>query len=410
MIIKRTSWCHNVGSVSCTPETMIPTSSTAVPVYVVFYFILIVKHTRCIPVATVSQLRKFIKLNYVEVEPFVLTGNAVRLNVSFGLSALTKFSEVDGELSSLTFATFEWFDPQIHWNPADYDGIENITLYPSEIWTPIIAVVNQVDTVSGIGKGVASGKTFKVRAHSSGKMTWMPGDALTTACSVDVTYFPEDAQTCRIELYSWGYTDDEIKLVCLEDAIDFSYFSPSGEWDVLDSSCSEKEFILKIKRKSVYYSLNIILPVFILGIVNVFSFLIPVKSGETLSFSVTMFLSLVLFLTIVGQQLPRTSDHVSLLFIYLIIDIIHSSCIIIVTILIQRRHYMKHEDIKTLSIYQENIENEPISRKSLSTDPLPGKCSSHIDVIAFSFFLLWHLFASIGFFVCITYSASSHCQ
>ncbi|KAL5017854.1 hypothetical protein ScPMuIL_003576 [Solemya velum] len=346
--------------------------------------VLLLGCTYCTPVARISELRRSIKENYTHVEPFLLTDSATRVNVSLGLMALTHFSEVDGELSSLVYLELQWHDPQIQWDPIDYAGRQNITLFPHEIWTPILIVVNQIDTLKGIGKDIIGGQTFKVRAYYTGEMVWVPGVALTTTCSVDVTYFPEDEQTCAIGMHPWGYTIDEIEFVCAEESVDFEYYSSNGEWDIMDSSCSEDHFTFKMKRKSVYYYLNIILPVFFLGILNAFVFLIPANSGETFSFSVTIFLSLMVYLTIVGQQLPRTSDHVSLLSYYLIVDVIYSSCIIIVSIAIQRLQNARDNATpicpccpRFSSDEAKNDNNgQLLSEKNTRKLPLAGKCWS----------------------------------
>ncbi|KAH3789162.1 hypothetical protein DPMN_167334 [Dreissena polymorpha] len=97
-------------------------------------------------------------------------------------------------------------------------------------------------------------------------------------------------------------------------------------WDILSTAAravnteeSEVVFEIKLKRKPGFYIINIIVPVILLSILNTFSFVLPNTSGERANFSVTVFLSLAVFLTIVAASLPTNADSVSLLSVFFIL-------------------------------------------------------------------------------------------
>jgi hypothetical protein len=53
---------------------------------------------------------------------------------------------------------------------------------------------------------------------------------------------------------------------------------------------------------------NVIVPVILLGIFNVFTFVLPADSGEKIGYSVTVFPSFAVCLTVVSAELPKTSE------------------------------------------------------------------------------------------------------
>ena len=67
------------------------------------------------------------------------------------------------------------------------------------------------------------------------------------------------------------------------------------------------EFILK--RKAGYYDLNIVVPTFATASLMIFTLFIPWDSGERISYAVTVFLSIIVFLLILSENLPKTNTQ-----------------------------------------------------------------------------------------------------
>ena len=63
----------------------------------------------------------------------------------------------------------------------------------------------------------------------------------------------------------------------------------------------------------MFYILNIILPCIMLSILQLCVFLAPPPSGEKISLSITMLLSFTVFLLMVSESMPQTSQHAPLL-------------------------------------------------------------------------------------------------
>lgn len=67
-------------------------------------------------------------------------------------------------------------------------------------------------------------------------------------------------------------------------------------------------FYLTLRRKAQFYVLTILFPCILTGSVAAVSFILPPESGEKVSLSVTVLLSLAVFLLMVSEQLPASSD------------------------------------------------------------------------------------------------------
>ena len=104
---------------------------------------------------------------------------------------------------------------------------------------------------------------------------------------------------------------------------DMDFYIRNNEWTVLSfparrnvafyKCCPEPfpdvTFYLKIRRKPLFYILSVLFPCMLTSSVAILAFLLPPESGEKVSLNVTILLSLTVFLLMVSDQLPASSDH-----------------------------------------------------------------------------------------------------
>ncbi|XP_052268953.1 neuronal acetylcholine receptor subunit beta-2-like isoform X1 [Dreissena polymorpha] len=159
---------------------------------------------------------------------------------------------------------------------------------------------------------------------------------LESTCEVEIRNFPFDVQTCNLKFTAWSYTKTDVDINRGGENIILSDYVPNSMWDIQSTAAREVNtdesaivFEIKLKRKPGFYIINVIVPVVLLSILNTFSFVLPITSGERASYSVTLFLSLAVFLTIVAASLPKNSDSVSLLSVYLILMTVASTLIVV---------------------------------------------------------------------------------
>jgi hypothetical protein len=139
-------------------------------------------------------------------------------------------------------------------------------------------------------------------------------------------------QYVRTDGYSLqGVTDDSVSLVVDKCGINTDFYIPNGEWDLDQTnalahhhgsslggktfalSVTMVEFQLRLRRRWAYCVITIICPVIMLSILNMLVFLLPCDSGEKMTLAITGLLAFTVFLSMVDDQLPETSDNISLL-------------------------------------------------------------------------------------------------
>ena len=135
--------------------------------------------------------------------------------------------------------------------------------------------------------------------------------------------------------------------------INLNEYEPNPLWDIIETSTGatidEEEsyltFTITMKRHPRYFMLNIFLPIIVLMLLNIGVFLLPVDCGEKNSYAITVFLSFVIFLTIVDSSLPKTADTVSLFQMYLFCLTIQSTLITIMSLVLTRLSTFNEEKI-----------------------------------------------------------------
>ena len=66
-------------------------------------------------------------------------------------------------------------------------------------------------------------------------------------------------------------------------------------------------FYITIRRKTLFYTVNLILPTVLISFLCVLVFYLPAEAGEKVTLGISILLSLVVFLLLVSKILPPTS-------------------------------------------------------------------------------------------------------
>ena len=73
---------------------------------------------------------------------------------------------------------------------------------------------------------------------------------------------------------------------------------------------SVAKFELYLRRRPQYVVMNVIMPCFLMTILSAMIFFIPPAAGEKITFNISMLLAFTVFLTLVSQDMPKTSEYV----------------------------------------------------------------------------------------------------
>ena len=276
------------------------------------------------------------------LRPVSDSASTLNVTLDWNLVSINDFDETNGYVDVSGFITLEW-------TSAVYPTTEAVTdlLKPSMVWKPPIVLLNSVKTFEVIGHDTS----VKVRYNFVTKeCQWRPWIVARAACSPDVEYYPFDKQSCIFRLSVWGYKTDEVSLTPKSSDWGSLYFEENGEWKI-DATSVETSVIneysvidykMNLKRRPLYYIINLISPIVLLGALSSCSFLLPVASGERIGFSVTCFLSYVVLLNMIMEFLPTSGIPLSYLSYYTFVMMILSAAMTVMTI-ITIRIYNKPE-------------------------------------------------------------------
>ena len=355
--------------------------------FILFYFLnVILIKVRCGSLKDVKDLHTDLLKDYDKhARPVKDQDDTVKVYLSFAAVAIQEFHEIL-ERFSVTSALFVyWKDEDMSWDPAEYGNITSTFLGYKDIWVPELILTNPAQKLDSFGK-----EWQKIRYYSSGLAFWLPGDLVRSTCSLNVRYFPFDIQECSIELYAWGYMSSEVTLISTSDNIDTTMLVEHGTWNVIKTtaraddlnSASKVTFTFVLERKSQYVIVNIVLPILFLCILNVLVFVLPAESGERVSYAITVLLAIAVFMTIVSDTLPKTSEPIPLISYFLMIDLIVSAVISLFTIL-NLRIFHKHLN-EPIPKWLTLIHRILTRRNRHQIKDMAGKNNGKIDVVTFS--------------------------
>ncbi|XP_031636440.1 acetylcholine receptor subunit alpha-like 1 [Contarinia nasturtii] len=277
--------------------------------------------------------------------------NSDRLTVKLGLrlSQLIDVNLRNQIMTTNVWVEQEWQDYKLKWNPDDYGGVETLHVPSEHIWLPDIVLYNNAD-----GNYEVTIMT-KAILHHTGKVRWKPPAIYKSFCEIDVEYFPFDEQTCFMKFGSWtydGYTMDLRHLYQgpdsdkIEIGIDLQDYYISVEWDIMKVpavrnekyySCCEEPypdiiFNMTLRRKTLFYTVNLIIPCVGISFLSVLVFYLPSDSGEKISLCISILLSLTVFFLLLVEIIPPTSLTVPLLGKYILFTMMLVTLSVVVTI------------------------------------------------------------------------------
>lgn len=87
---------------------------------------------------------------------------------------------------------------------------------------------------------------------------------------------------------------------------------------------TEMIFTVYMQRKSLFYMFTLVMPVVIINIMSLLVFLLPPASGEKLSLSITVLLTLTVFMLVISESMPTTSESIPLLGMLVYFRCIHT--------------------------------------------------------------------------------------
>lgn len=287
------------------------------------------------------DLHNTIFANYSSnVMPHENKSTPVKIILDMYLMSIDNIDEKRQTITIKAFLEIVWRDDYLTWDPDDYPGVYGITVKDTDIWIPDIALHDTFDKPTELGHGGGN-----ANIGSDGMVTIWPYKMYTVACKISVAKFPFDKQKCEFDFLSWTHPSSVLTLKSSQQKPDMNRFTKSGEWDLTGSEVKHilgkygndtwdhVHFCFELQRKPLYHIMNVFLPVLCICILNVACFILPSEGGERVTLSISIFLTLAVFLTVVNSSMPETSDEVASFSVYVGLQLFGSAFTIMLTIL-----------------------------------------------------------------------------
>ncbi|XP_025077385.1 LOW QUALITY PROTEIN: acetylcholine receptor subunit beta-type acr-2-like [Pomacea canaliculata] len=143
----------------------------------------------------------------------------------------TNILELNGNQEVMVMTAYlqlTWNHPDLIWNSSEYEGISLVEFQASQIWTPSLTVMSEVED-----KTIALDESVNLSINHTGVITVALDKHFKTYCKMDFTYFPLDEQICDYIL-SASWTPITLNYLKNNSASFIKQYSQGGEWNITD--------------------------------------------------------------------------------------------------------------------------------------------------------------------------------
>ncbi|NWI89530.1 ACHB4 protein, partial [Pitta sordida] len=278
------------------------------------------------------------------IRPAVNSSQLVSIELQVSLAQLISVNEREQIMTTNVWLNQEWIDYRLAWKPSDYEGINKLRIPAKHIWLPDIVLYNNAD-----GTYEVSLYTNAI-VKNNGSIRWLPPAIYKSACKIEVKHFPFDQQNCTLKFRSWTYDHTEIDMVLKSSMASMDDFTPSGEWDIvalpgrrtvnpLDPNYVDVTYDFIIKRKPLFYTINLIIPCVLITSLAILVFYLPSDCGEKMTLCISVLLALTVFLLLISKIVPPTSLDVPLIGKYLMFTMVLVTFSIVTSVCVLNVHH-----------------------------------------------------------------------
>ncbi|XP_045188473.2 neuronal acetylcholine receptor subunit beta-3-like [Mercenaria mercenaria] len=374
-----------------------------------------------------------------KIRPLINQSRSILVDIDVHLQAIKGLDEKEQLLESTISIACRWNYETLIWNKSEFSDITGINISPKDSWIPELIVSNSVDSLFVLKDN--RDNMVKIKVLSNGDATWYTGGNIRTSCHIDITKYPFDTQTCIITI-SKTEPDSEVLISDSGDKVTTILYKENSEWDLKKSVVKTRvlygyitfiDINLTLSRHSLFYTLNVVLPVALLGFMTVLCFKIPATSGESLSFSIALLLTFVVLLNLISESMPRVPNRISYLQLYVNYQLTVAVVITTLSIMLVNMSYSdnKANDLYALKLCLWCYSNQKIRKTVIpevlneiatdkDTNGMPNIDSQsdteidtdsyldrqsvirHIGKALFWVFMTMYILSTILFFICVT--------
>lgn len=230
-----------------------------------------------------------------ECRPVRRPEDTVTITLKVTLTNLISLNEKEETLTTSVWIGIEWQDYRLNFSKDDFAGVEILRVPSEHVWLPEIVLENNIDGQFGVAYDC------NVLVYEGGSVSWLPPAIYRSTCAVEVTYFPFDWQNCSLIFRSQTYNAEEVEFIFAVDDdgnainkidIDTAAFTENGEWAIdycpgmirhyeggstEDPGETDVIYTLIIRRKPLFYVINIIVPCVLISGLVLLAYFLPAQ-------------------------------------------------------------------------------------------------------------------------------------
>nr|NP_001190977.1 nicotinic acetylcholine receptor subunit precursor [Ciona intestinalis]BAJ65312.1 nicotinic acetylcholine receptor subunit [Ciona intestinalis] len=290
-----------------------------------------------------------------KVRPSDSYNNSVKVVFKLVFNQLLDVSEVNQKIETKLWVYHKWMDPRLSWVPEDYENLEYIYLPTTNLWLPELVLYNNADGDFAISQFT------KAKVDYTGMVEWKPPAIFKSFCEIMVAEFPFDTQNCTMKIGPWSQGQDLLDMVNSDWEVkdhmceppDETMYEESGEWLILKTGCwkhyikydccrgpyVDMTYYFILQRRPLYLVINILFPTMLFSYLTCAVFYLPSDAGEKITLSISLLLSLIVFLLVIVEAIPSTANGVPLLCQYILFTMILVCLSIMITVGVLNVHY-----------------------------------------------------------------------
>ncbi|XP_037611652.1 5-hydroxytryptamine receptor 3A-like [Sebastes umbrosus] len=250
-----------------------------------------------------------------------------RVSLEVLLYAILDVVEKEQKFIPYVWTVMRWHNEYISWDRNQFCGIDNISLPAEVLWKPDLTIEEMTE------KDKAPPSPY-LTINDKGDVEVQNDQVLVSTCRMHTYNFPFDIQSCNLSFKSVIHTARDIRLQPSDNSSEATEWSrevmrTQYEWlfiNMMVTAYNASDLVgqdiivytITMKRRSILYIVNFLVPVLFFLCLDLASFLISDNGGEKLSFKVTVLLAVTVLQLILNEILPSSSNRIPLIAVYCI--------------------------------------------------------------------------------------------
>ncbi|CAK5039711.1 unnamed protein product [Meloidogyne enterolobii] len=236
------------------------------------------------------------------VRPVLNHSRPTFVNFTMSLYQILAINEKVQSVDLNLWVIQKWHDEFLGWDPNKYGGINDTILPHEKIWLPDTYLYNSMVM-----------NREETERYINVVVIFMYPALYRVSCRINILYFPYDQQNCTLIISSWTSDISSIDYQPDANSVNLHSFIRNEEWEVVSFEiqrvvqkfvcCPEPWVLLHaslvVRRKPLYYIVNLVLPTSVITLVAVTGFFTPASTSnerrEKLSLGIDSLLAMSIF-------------------------------------------------------------------------------------------------------------------